>query len=412
MKNTIVTLSTVCFALVGFALVSSPAPATAGGHNKIEICHVPPGNTGNFHTISVSPNALAAHLAHGDVEGACSDNCAVLCDDGNACTIDDLGDCEANGCPAPQQVDCNDSNDCTVDWCDPATGCENDAVTDGALCGDGDECRTADMCQDGVCEPGTPIALDHVYFTTDNGVFFWSSDSTDAPAQITNPAMGAYSIAMSPDGDLYVGTGGIDWLEKGNTGAGIFRIDGAGAAHQISSRAAEDLQFDPNGVLHSSDGTGIYSHIGGADAQCSANPTSQFTFESTDVVLTTNGVAHQGIFGRGTHRIDLTSGMTTFVNFDGGEDAHAYDSALSEVCGRSGIFEVLPSGAFSPIVPAAGMGVFNFQRTDHGDYVGNAASYGGLSWPQGLWTREAGSSTFTRQSTHDINALIVDQVCP
>src|ERR1051326_3017547 len=33
---------------------------------KITICHTPPGNPGNCHEISVSLNALQAHLEHGD----------------------------------------------------------------------------------------------------------------------------------------------------------------------------------------------------------------------------------------------------------------------------------------------------------------------------------------------------------
>jgi hypothetical protein len=39
--------------------------------DKVEICHVPPGNPDNAHTICVSANAVAAHLAHGDYLGEC-----------------------------------------------------------------------------------------------------------------------------------------------------------------------------------------------------------------------------------------------------------------------------------------------------------------------------------------------------
>lgn len=42
----------------------------------VEVCHFPPGNPANFHTIRVSENALEAHLGHGDVEGSCADVCA------------------------------------------------------------------------------------------------------------------------------------------------------------------------------------------------------------------------------------------------------------------------------------------------------------------------------------------------
>jgi hypothetical protein len=40
---------------------------------KVTICHVPPGNPDNAHTVTVSRNALDAHLAHGDYKGPCKD---------------------------------------------------------------------------------------------------------------------------------------------------------------------------------------------------------------------------------------------------------------------------------------------------------------------------------------------------
>jgi hypothetical protein len=38
---------------------------------KVTICHIPPGNPANAHEITVSVNALPAHLAHGDTIGPC-----------------------------------------------------------------------------------------------------------------------------------------------------------------------------------------------------------------------------------------------------------------------------------------------------------------------------------------------------
>ena len=38
---------------------------------KIDICHIPPGNHSARHTITVSPSAVPAHLAHGDYLGSC-----------------------------------------------------------------------------------------------------------------------------------------------------------------------------------------------------------------------------------------------------------------------------------------------------------------------------------------------------
>jgi hypothetical protein len=47
------------------------AGADRGPKEKVEVCHVPPGNPGEAHTITVGGPALQAHLAHGDDEGAC-----------------------------------------------------------------------------------------------------------------------------------------------------------------------------------------------------------------------------------------------------------------------------------------------------------------------------------------------------
>ena len=47
-------------AVLSFAFKVSTTP------NKITICHVPPGNPGNCQEITVSINALEAHLNHGD----------------------------------------------------------------------------------------------------------------------------------------------------------------------------------------------------------------------------------------------------------------------------------------------------------------------------------------------------------
>jgi hypothetical protein len=45
--------------------------------DKTTICHIPPGNPANAHTLCVGTPAVDAHLAHGDRLGSC-------CDDGTA----------------------------------------------------------------------------------------------------------------------------------------------------------------------------------------------------------------------------------------------------------------------------------------------------------------------------------------
>ena len=124
---------------------------------KVEVCHIPPGNPANFHTITISENALSAHLAHGDLAGGCGEFCESLCDDGNACTIDD---CDAAGQCIHPPADCNDSNVCTADSCDAATGCEY-APLEGEICNvdDTDACTgPTGVCDaNGACE-ATPVS--------------------------------------------------------------------------------------------------------------------------------------------------------------------------------------------------------------------------------------------------------------
>lgn len=57
--------------LVVLALMVPALAAAAGPKEKVEVCHIPPGNPGNAHTINVNGNALKAHLGHGDTEGEC-----------------------------------------------------------------------------------------------------------------------------------------------------------------------------------------------------------------------------------------------------------------------------------------------------------------------------------------------------
>lgn len=134
-RMTIVTtlLTLACCLLLATAAQAAPA-------QKVKVCHIPPGNPSNFHTITISDNALAAHLGHGDLAGSCSQYCDTLCSDGDPCTIDA---CDANEhCLLDHPpVDCNDSNLCTLDSCDPANGC----VYAPIVCDDGDNC-TVDAC--------------------------------------------------------------------------------------------------------------------------------------------------------------------------------------------------------------------------------------------------------------------------
>jgi hypothetical protein len=39
--------------------------------HKITICHIPPGNPENAHTIEIGESAWPAHITHGDYKGKC-----------------------------------------------------------------------------------------------------------------------------------------------------------------------------------------------------------------------------------------------------------------------------------------------------------------------------------------------------
>ena len=45
--------------------------ALAGPKVKVTICHIPPGNTANAHTITIAEQAVGKHLEHGDTLGSC-----------------------------------------------------------------------------------------------------------------------------------------------------------------------------------------------------------------------------------------------------------------------------------------------------------------------------------------------------
>ena len=63
------------FAVAGLVVVlgafGAVASTQADSQGKVDICHIPPGNPANAHTINVSVNAVPAHLDHGDTVGPC-----------------------------------------------------------------------------------------------------------------------------------------------------------------------------------------------------------------------------------------------------------------------------------------------------------------------------------------------------
>jgi len=146
MKNLLTTLTTI----IAFAILTSAFAGSA----KLDVCHIPPGNPENYHTIRISENALDAHLAHGDLEDGCLENCDTFCDDEDACTQDVLSridECICQPIPGPA-VSCDDGNVCTIDSCQSLNACTyNTTNQTGIACDDGDGATVNDRCTNGVC---------------------------------------------------------------------------------------------------------------------------------------------------------------------------------------------------------------------------------------------------------------------
>jgi hypothetical protein len=136
----------------------TPAPPPGGTLPTLVICHRPPDNPASPHTITIQQSALASHLAHGDLVGACATQCEAVCNDGDACTVDSgtpnlIGQCSCSHAAA----NCDDGNVCTADSCDPRAGCVQ-APQAGFACDDGNACTTGEACSaQGQCSGGTQI---------------------------------------------------------------------------------------------------------------------------------------------------------------------------------------------------------------------------------------------------------------
>jgi parallel beta-helix repeat protein len=90
----------------------------------------------------------------GDVCNECIDAVdGALCDDANACTMNDA--CRARQCTGAL-VNCGDGNVCTDDTCDRKAGCAH--VPNHAACDDGNPCTQGEVCDGGTCGEGEPVS--------------------------------------------------------------------------------------------------------------------------------------------------------------------------------------------------------------------------------------------------------------
>jgi hypothetical protein len=177
MKKSLVALCSCCLCCLTVLLLTvSTADArrgsgnSGGGGGTVCICHRPPGNPENAHTICIGAPAVRAHLRHGDTEG----ECPVTCDSGDDCRTDQFckradGVCaeDASGICTNRPATCP-TTIAPVCGCDGTTydnACEANAAgvtvasagecPGGGACGGaaGDTCADDEFCKldEGAC---------------------------------------------------------------------------------------------------------------------------------------------------------------------------------------------------------------------------------------------------------------------
>lgn len=266
--NLLLSLCVCCLCMAVTGLAAAGGPCEEGPNGKVTICHVPPGNPDNAHTISVSPNAADAHLGHGDHCGPCEtgmcaddDDCGegqicvdgecvptgecqtdADCDDDDACTTDV---CDPGvGCLHVPIDSCFDGNPCTVDSCDPEIGC----VFEPLDCEDGNPCTinecvdgdcTTDVveCPDGqVCEDGECVSiLDEVVLSLD-------IQPRRCPNGIRRGTNATVWVALLGTDDVAVADVDLSSIE-------LQRADGVGAAIPPTHKRYKDLASPFDGEL-------------------------------------------------------------------------------------------------------------------------------------------------------------------
>ena len=116
--------------------------------SMMEICQPRSGANGeiSYQTTTINERAWPMFQAKGALYGPCDEHCSTVCNDNDACTVDEC-DGEGGCLDVRKNVDCDDSIGCTDDTCDSSIGCVN-APNDG-LCDDGVDC-TDDACDSSV----------------------------------------------------------------------------------------------------------------------------------------------------------------------------------------------------------------------------------------------------------------------
>jgi hypothetical protein len=125
--------------LIGGVLATLGARKAWAANDQVTICHVPPGNPNNVHTITVSTNAVPAHLRHGDAVCAPgNEDCCFNSGTSTAvCTNLETDATNCGGCG----ITCGENEVCNEGSCVPKEACPVATVCGGFVpCGDDPQC--------------------------------------------------------------------------------------------------------------------------------------------------------------------------------------------------------------------------------------------------------------------------------
>ena len=198
----------------------------------------------------------------GDVcqDGSCVSGAVKLCDDGNVCTDDSCdpdsgclavpnmetcndgnkctaGDhCVDGQCAPGDSISCDDQNLCTDDACHPDLGCLSSPNT--APCQDGDACTNADVCGDGLCQPGKPVVCDDGNVCTDE-VCDPQSGCAYSPNQESCDDNNECTTVDHCENGLCVGEGSLE-CDDANPCTKDICLPGGGCAHENIAGSCAD----------------------------------------------------------------------------------------------------------------------------------------------------------------------------
>ena len=210
---------------------------------------------------------------------------AVVCTDGNACTLGDLCDSNGNCVPGVVQA-CDDGQVCTGDTCDATDGCKHASINSGP-CDDGSVCTKGETCVTGQCIvpsvsqvstfAGQALAglKDGVgtiaQFSSPRGIVFdskgvaWladtgnnairkiAADATVSTVSLTfvdppNTLFGPQSLAVDASGNLWIADTGNHRIVKRTTDGNVHLVAGTGIAAWGDGKGGGAAFNTPTGI--------------------------------------------------------------------------------------------------------------------------------------------------------------------